>query len=159
MSQPKSKTVERYTWQAMKRRTINPRCHNYSSYGGRGIKVCDEWMNSFAAFYAHIGPRPGPEYTLDRIDNNGDYEPGNVRWALRSEQARNMRRNVMLTYKGETHCVKDWEVIMGFEEGLILNRIRRGWVGDRLFIPVRPHKPYEWLGKYRNRNAQPTQTN
>jgi hypothetical protein len=65
---------------------------SYENYGARGIKVCDEWRADFLAFFRHIGPKPGPEYSVDRIDNDGNYEPGNVRWATRSQQAVNQRR-------------------------------------------------------------------
>ena len=64
----------------------------YPNYGGRGIRVCDEWRKSFESFYAHVGPRPSLKYSIDRIDNDGHYEPGNVRWATRSQQNSNTRR-------------------------------------------------------------------
>ena len=81
------------TWYGMIQRCTNPKVNNYKNYGGRGIKVCDEWRNSFQAFYDYIGPRPEPKhlYSIDRINNDGDYEPGNVRWATAKEQANNKR--------------------------------------------------------------------
>ena len=68
-------------WQNMKARCYNPKSRYYSYYGGRGITVCDEWRNDFQKFAASVGQRPSPEYSLDRIDPNGDYTPGNTRWA------------------------------------------------------------------------------
>lgn len=84
-------TAEYYVWQAMKRRCANPNTHNFDNYGGRGIRVCDEWCASFSAFFKHVGQRPSAKHSIDRIDNNGNYEPGNVRWATSSEQRRNQR--------------------------------------------------------------------
>ena len=84
-------TVEYRAWYHMKQRCTMPNHCRWEHYGGRGIKVCDEWITSFEAFLSHVGPKPGPGYSLDRIDNDGNYEPGNVRWATASEQANNKR--------------------------------------------------------------------
>lgn len=77
------------TWAQMKTRCTNPKAVSYKYYGGRGITVCDRWMNNFAAFLEDMGLRPSPKHSLDRIDNNGDYEPGNCRWATMAEQMAN----------------------------------------------------------------------
>ena len=81
------------TWQAMKKRCYYPKHDSYPSYGGRGVVVCDRWKNSFENFLEDVGEKPGPEYTLDRINNEGDYTPENVRWATKKQQARNTRWN------------------------------------------------------------------
>ena len=79
------------TWRGMIDRCTRPSCPNFYRYGGRGIRICDRWRNNFAAFLADIGPRPSPRHTLDRIDNDGNYEPRNVRWATREEQMGNQQ--------------------------------------------------------------------
>lgn len=84
-------TKEYRAWTAMKRRCLTPSAGNYRLYGGRGIKVCDRWRDSYEAFLADVGRAPGPMYSLDRIDSNGNYEPSNIRWATLSEQASNRR--------------------------------------------------------------------
>jgi hypothetical protein len=88
----KTRTKEYVAWQNMKVRCTDPRSPKYRLYGARGIRVCDEWMTSFAAFFADVGLAPSPRHTLDRINVDGHYEPGNVRWATWSEQRRNQRR-------------------------------------------------------------------
>jgi hypothetical protein len=79
----------------MVHRCTNPKTRNYRNYGGRGIKVCERWLLSFADFIADMGPRPSTNLEIDRIDNDGNYEPGNVRWATRKQQTRNTRQTVL----------------------------------------------------------------
>lgn len=90
-----SRTHIYYIWTAMKQRCFNPKCKSYKNYGGRGIKVCDEWLNDFQAFYDYVSQLPHFEekgYTLDRINNDGNYEPDNVKWSTKLEQRHNQRR-------------------------------------------------------------------
>lgn len=87
-------------WLEIRRRCVDPTRQNYERYGGRGIRVCDEWERSFDAFSTHIGPKPSPEHSIDRIDNNRGYEPGNVRWATREQQSYNRRNTVHVERNG-----------------------------------------------------------
>lgn len=88
-------TPEYNSWSQMKTRCLNPNDKRYSDYGGRGIKVCQEWTDSFEAFFKYIGEKPSKSHSLDRINNNGNYEPGNVQWATPLEQASNRRKRVI----------------------------------------------------------------
>lgn len=88
----KSFTPVHNIWRAAKDRCHNPRQKKYHLYGGRGIFMCEEWRNDFTAFEEHLGPRPSPKHSVDRIDNERGYEPGNIRWATQTEQVRNSRR-------------------------------------------------------------------
>lgn len=95
---------EYLAWRDMKRRCLDPRDKNYEDYGGRAISICGEWINSYAAFLVHVGPKPEPKraYSLGRIKNEGNYEPGNVAWQTKKEQMANTRRNRFLVLNGET---------------------------------------------------------
>lgn len=105
----------------------NPRWHQY---GGRGIKVCDRW-ESFEAFYEDVGPRPTPEHSLDRIDNDGDYAPENCRWATRDEQNTNKRCNVRVPYNGAHLTIAELSKEVGVPYALLHKRIWRGWSVER----------------------------
>lgn len=102
------KTSEYQAWKAMKRRCYNFNCKAFPNYGGRGIKVYEPWFHDFQLFFKYIGPKPGSKYTLDRIDNNGNYEPGNIRWATYKEQARNTRRCNKREEIEESLFIWDW---------------------------------------------------
>ncbi len=114
------------TWQHML-----GRCKTHPAYVARGIVVCDRWQ-SFEAFLADMGERP-PGRSLDRVDNAGNYEPGNCRWATPREQQANMRTNVFLEYDGARLIVSEWARRVGIDRGTIVARLARGWtVADAL---------------------------
>src|SRR3990167_252025 len=91
----KSKTPEYRSWRNMQRRCYDKNCSQYVNYGGRGIKVCDKWFKNFPAFLENVGLRPSAKHSLDRINNDGNYEPNNVRWTSSSEQAKNRREFIL----------------------------------------------------------------
>src|SRR5689334_34521 len=93
-----SGTPEHRAWCGMKMRCYYRKWEGYPDYGGRGIRVCDEWLNDFPAFLTHIGPRPSSSHSLDRINSDGNYEPGNVRWAVPVEQMNNRRMCVSIEW-------------------------------------------------------------
>ncbi len=103
-------------WAAMKCRCFNKNFKNYKDYGGRGITVCEEWKNSFQTFYDYVSQLPHfneKGYSLDRINNDGNYEPDNVRWATATQQNYNQRRTVRVAFNGEIHTLKEWREITG----------------------------------------------
>lgn len=126
-------------WMSMKDRCRNPRNIQYADYGGRGISVCDRWMASFAAFAADMGERPAGT-SLDRIDNNGNYEPGNCRWATRREQQRNQRRAVFVEIEGVRHRAIELAELAGVKTDTILDRAARGLPYDQV-VSQTAHKP------------------
>jgi hypothetical protein len=120
-----TKSSEYATWAAMRQRCNDPGHRYYHCYGGRGIRVCQKW-NSFAAFLRDMGPRP-KGYTLDRIDNDGNYTPGNCRWVTRKQNNRNRNNNRRITFAGRTETITAWEEITGIKYNTIAWRLARGW--------------------------------
>jgi hypothetical protein len=128
----KSETPEFIAWLSLIARCYNPNDKGFRFYGGRGITVCDRWLESFLNFLADMGERPGPSYSIDRFpDNDGNYEPGNCRWATRQQQCRNRRSNRLLTCDGQTRTLAEWVEITGLSSSLIRQRIASGWTIER----------------------------
>lgn len=128
----RSKLPEYNVWVGMVHRCHNPKRSGYEYYGGRGIQVCQSWRDDFLTFLADVGRRPSLDHTLDRIDNNGDYEPGNVRWANRKTQNRNTRANRILEFRGESRCLTEWAEILGYTDTTIQYRLDvLGWDVER----------------------------
>jgi len=121
-----TRTPENQVWQNMRARCLNPNNPRYADYGGRGISVCERW-DSFRSFLADMGQRPGPEYSIERIDNDGPYSPENCRWATRGEQRRNTRQTRALTFNGKTQCLTDWAAEVGLSLDGLRHRIKQGW--------------------------------
>lgn len=118
-------TPEYQAWADMINRCLNPKNPRYKDYGGRGITVCDRWRSSFDAFYEAVGPRPAG-HLLDRIDNEGCYEPGNVRWVPSKVSARNRRTNHLVEWRGEMLTVTEWAERFDMNPTTLFHRLRRG---------------------------------
>lgn len=118
-------------WSHAKGRTTNPRNKKWPRYGGRGIRMCQRWRDSFQAFLDDMGERPGPGYSIERVDNDGDYEPGNCKWARRSDQANNTSANRVLEYGGEIMTLAQWAERIGIKYHTLHGRLRRGWSVER----------------------------
>lgn len=131
-----TKTALYKTWQEMLSRCGNPDNKSYTDYGGRGISVCDRWAASFLNFAQDMGARPGPAFTIDRKDNNGNYEPGNCRWATKVEQTRNRRNAVTVTLQGTTKPLKVWCEELGINYFTAHRKIRREGKDPSLVLPV-----------------------
>lgn len=134
-----SRYSEYLPWCAMKQRCCNPNHQAYARYGGRGIAICERWLNSFMDFLKDVGPRPSLAHSLHRIDNDFGYTPGNVRWATRQEQSINRANVVSYTLNGETKTLRAWALGCGFRniQG-IQRRLERGWpLPSALTIPTR----------------------
>lgn len=125
-------------WQAMLSRCTNENLPEWNRYGGRGIMVCEQWRNSFSQFLSDMGERPSKKHSIDRFpDNNGNYEPGNCRWATYSQQNRNRRSNRILTIDGVSMTLTEWSEKSGTPRGVLTCRLRRGWeIGRAIHEPV-----------------------
>lgn len=139
-----SDSSEYQAWLNMKDRCYDKNNNRWIRYGGRGIVVCDDWLgqNGFIEFFKHMGPKPSRIHQIDRINNNGNYEPGNCRWATPTEQSRNTARNRILTFGGKTMTLVEWEIETGIRMELIRGRIDRcGWsVAKALTTPTDERK-------------------
>jgi len=135
---------EHGVWKDMKSRCYRRKARGYRNYGGRGVRVCERWRKSFLAFFQDMGVRPSPEHSIDRIDNDGNYEPGNCRWSTRREQNRNRRDNRFLEFNGKTLCLADWAERHGMRRGTLHDRLGRGWsLEEALTRPVREYAKRE----------------
>ena len=132
-------TPEYEIWKSMKQRCYNPKNKRYSDWGGRGIKMCDRWKNSFKNFIEDMGKRPPDKHSIDRIDNDKDYCPENCKWATLDEQVNNARSNILITYNGKTLNVSQWSKLVNIKAFTILARINLlGWSHEKaLTTPVR----------------------
>lgn len=113
-------------WEGIKSRCLNPKCEAYPKYGGRGITMWTPWVSSFEAFALYVGERPSKRHSLDRMDNDGNYEPGNVKWSTSVEQNNNRRDNKSLTIEGKTRTYAEWCRELGVNYKTFHTRVTRG---------------------------------
>lgn len=132
-----TRTSEWSIWSGMRQRCANPGVQSYPNYGGRGISVCERWANSFEAFFEDMGPKPSPTHSIERRDNNGNYEPGNCCWATPSEQANNRSSSRILDIDGKRQTVTEWAKESGTDTHLIFGRLNKGWGARKaVFTPA-----------------------
>lgn len=125
-----------WVWITMRQRCNNPKCRRYPLYGGRGIRVCERW-DSFVNFLADMLPTYMPGLSLDRKDNDGNYEPSHCKWSNQVEQTNNTRQNVTISHMGETLTVAQWARRVGLRYSTVHQRMRRGWTDpEQLFQPL-----------------------
>lgn len=120
-------TREYATWSNIKTRCYNQNCKSYKRYGAKGIQMCDEWRDSFIAFYRDMGPKPSPQHSIDRIDNSKGYEPSNCRWATQEEQVRNRTIAIWLEIDGVRRTSMEWCDIAGTDYHAFYWRYENGW--------------------------------
>lgn len=127
-------------WSSMIGRCSYPKTNGYRNYGGRGITVCERW-HKFENFLADVGEHPGHGFTLDRIDVNGNYEPGNIRWSTLKAQANNRRNNVYITYQGETKTLTEWCEQLGLKYSRMWKRLSaQHMTPEEAFVHESPRK-------------------
>lgn len=144
LSHRRTNTREYEIWCGIKKRCNNPRATNYQWYGGRGITVCDRWQHDFMAFFSDMGPRPTPQHTIERIDNNGAYEPSNCRWATMQEQINNRRlspRSHILAWNGEAKTVSEWARQLSVAPQAVTQRLKLGWTIEQALSKPRRRYP------------------
>jgi hypothetical protein len=131
------RSEEYAAWNNMKTRCYNPSYAEWSQYGGRGITVCDRWLESYDNFFSDMGPKPSQLHSLDRINNDAAYSPENCRWATKKEQGYNRSDNLMVEYLGVTKCMAEWAQELGISYKVLMGRYHRQKDrGERLFRPV-----------------------
>jgi hypothetical protein len=136
-------------WINMRSRCNNPKSTKFYLYGGKGIKVCDEWQNNFIAFYNwSIENGYNSKLTLDRIDGNKDYSATNCRWATFKEQSRNTTQTHFLAYENNTMCIEDWAIFLDIDSKMLRERIRRGWSIKRALTTPNTKKSGFNFGEY-----------
>lgn len=128
----KSNSPEHLTLKRMKNRCLNKNHNRFFDYGGRGIKICDRWLNSFSDFLSDMGEKPFKEAQIDRKDNDGDYTPDNCRWVTAKQNSNNKRNSHFLYFDGDKKTVTEWARHIGLKPDVLFQRIKLGWSTRRM---------------------------
>jgi len=144
----KTKTRTYNVWISMRKRCLNPNHKSYNDYGGRGITICNKWLDNFENFLDDMGESPNGK-SLDRIDNNKGYYKDNCRWSSWKEQANNRRNSKIINFNGKSMCCSDWEKELNFGSGLIGKRLKNGWGMNKILTtPAKPIRvKFEYMGQ------------
>ncbi len=135
-------------WHQIVDRCTNPKCKHYKDYGGRGIALCKEWRENPSSFCEWaMANGYDDSLSIDRIDNNGNYQPSNCRWITLAKQQTNKRNNVLLTYNGKTQCIAEWIRELGLNKNRTYNRIKNGWTDvEEIFFSTRDKRKERYYG-------------
>ncbi len=140
------KSAEYRTWSSMRERCLNKNNQDFKHYGGRGIAICERWLNlenGFLNFFADMGKKPTPKHSIDRINTNGNYEPNNCKWSTHTEQVRNTNRNHYITHNGETKCLTEWAEQLGINAGTLSGRLLNyGYTFEEAINPNFKRRPF-----------------
>jgi hypothetical protein len=133
------KTKVYAAWRSIINRCYNETFYYYKNYGGRGITIAQEWRNDFISFYAHVGDPPSNKHSIDRIDNDKGYIPGNLRWATASQQSKNRSNTIILEFNGIKRCISEWARVINVKQQCIYYRYKKGWCTFCIFTtPTKP---------------------
>lgn len=140
MANTRTHKSEYCAWVNIRHRCTNPKHAAYPKYGGRGITVCKTWLDSFDNFFADMGPKPNAKMSIDRIDNNGNYEPSNCRWATRLQQQLNRSVTRLITINGKTQSLSEWAKETGLNTTTLHSRLKVGITGGAIIQPPQNFK-------------------
>lgn len=135
-------TPEYRAWESMRDRCLDPNNIFYEDYGGRGITIYPRWIDSFIDFFNYIGKKPSNKHSLDRMDNDGDYVPGNIQWATKREQSYNKRNTVIIDFNGESKTLIEWAEEIGIKTKTLAKRLRVGWTVERALTSSHCERKY-----------------
>jgi len=129
-----------WSWHGMVSRCYKQSSNRFNRYGGRGINMCERWRVSFWSFLEDMGERPGKDYTIERVNNDGNYEPSNCIWLIKHKQSSNRSSCVRLTFKKQTKNISDWASTIGIPMYVLWSRVKAGWSIKNCI--TKPYKPY-----------------